>query len=145
MQEQSKSKKGGKALFNTLRTAGTRFCGNGGTNEVRGPRGPWGLPAWPQGTHSWLALSLLPPGPLAAGMAPIRPPSRLVLVSSASSIPPKPNPTGPGLLEEHGGLHPHPKVLPGHMAHRQTSRPAAPVTQAAWGCERGVSMGWLFG
>lgn len=122
-----------------------RFCRNGGTNEVRGPKGPWGLPAWTPGTHRRLVLSQLSPVPLATGMTPIWDPFRLILVLSASSIPPKPNPARPGLPEEHGGLHPHPKVLSGDVAWRKTSLPAPPATRAAQGGERGVSMGWLLG
>lgn len=118
-----------------------RFCRNGGTNEVRGPKGPWGLPAWTPGTHR----RQLSPVPLATGMTPIWHPFRLILVLSAGSIPPKPNPARPGLPEEHGGLHPHPKVLSGDVARRKTSLPAPPATRAAQGGERGVSMGWLWG
>lgn len=71
---QEKSKKEGKALFNTLCEAGMCSCGNRGTNEVCGLRGPCILPARPQSTHSWLAPSQRPPGPLATSFAPIRPP-----------------------------------------------------------------------
>lgn len=64
IEKQSKRKKEGKVLSNTLCMAGVHFCINGGTKEVQGPRGPWRPPAPTASCGAGPQLTQWPTNPL---------------------------------------------------------------------------------